>query len=256
MKKGTLFLILIVLAAGVGFWIQQMYKPQQAEIPDPLIVGTSADYRPLEFKDNNTIVGFDIDLISEIAQRLGVEYTIRDMPFDFLLVQLQSNTVHVVAAGMSETPERGEHVYFSEPYLVNDPLLVITPAEKQTEIVRFEDLFSRNVAVNQGYTAEQYMQHFEDKINIIRLPSVAEAIAALNVGRADAFITAQHTIQPILDEHKSKQWHMFALEDTTETISLAISKQYPKLKHEIDAIIKQLKEENVIKRLKEKWNIA
>ena len=255
MKKGALFVILVVFAVGVGFWIQRTYQPERESIPNPMIVGTSADFKPLAFQENNEIKGFDVDLIKEVAQRLGVNYTLKDMPFDFLLAQLQFNTIHVVAAGLSKTPERAEHVYFSDPYLIEDPLVVLVPAEKQGQVQSFDDLYNTTVIVNQGYTAEEYMKHF-DTIELLRLSNVPEAIMALDAGKASAFVTGAHTLQPIINEYGNDKFHTFRINDTTETLSLGISKQYPKLRDEINGILQQLHKEGIISQLKEKWQIA
>ena len=46
-------------------------------------VGTSADYPPFESVDESgNKVGFDIDLMTEIAKRLGVQVEWVDMPFE------------------------------------------------------------------------------------------------------------------------------------------------------------------------------
>ncbi len=255
MKKGALFVILVVFAAGVGFWIHKAYQPQQESIPDPLIIGTSADYKPLSFYKNNHIVGFDIDLIHEVANRLGVKYDIRDMPFDMLLTQLQGNTIHLVAAGMSKTPERAKVVYFSDPYISEDPLIVVTKPDQQNAIQQFSDLYYQTVVVNQGYTAEAYMDSFEN-ITLLRLPNVAEALTALEAGHAQAFVTAAHAMHPVIQERGADNFHTFAINNTSEAISLAISREYPTLRDEINTILKKLEHEGFIANLKEKWGIT
>src|SRR5690606_2112503 len=50
-----------------------------------IVVGTSADYAPYESVDaDGNFVGYDMDLIRAIAEKLGVEVEIQDMPFDSL----------------------------------------------------------------------------------------------------------------------------------------------------------------------------
>jgi len=256
MKKGALFLICIVFAIGVGFWIQKAYQPQRESIPDPLIVGTSADYKPLAFRDeNNDIQGFDIDLTAEIARRLGVTYRIKDLAFEFLLYELQNTSIHVVAAGLSYTEKRAEQVTFTQPYMVEDPLVVVTTADKQEEIQDVSDLYHKTVAVNQGYTAETYITSF-DTITPLRLPSVSEAILALKAGKADAFVTASHSMKPVLQEYGGDDFAVFSVHNATETISLAVSQAYPKLHTEINRIVTQLQNEGILEHLKDKWQIS
>ena len=75
-----------------------------------LVVGTSADYPPLEFIDNqngtNKYVGVDIELAKEIAKDLGVKLVVKNMSFDSLLVALETRKVDMVISGLTPTPER------------------------------------------------------------------------------------------------------------------------------------------------------
>ncbi len=58
-----------------------------------LNVATSADFAPFEFHalidGKDTIVGADIDMVNEIADRLGVEVNILDLDFNAVLTALQ-----------------------------------------------------------------------------------------------------------------------------------------------------------------------
>ncbi|WP_129595674.1 transporter substrate-binding domain-containing protein, partial [Anaerophilus nitritogenes] len=60
-----------------------------------IVLGTSADYPPYEFRKEingeNVIVGFDIEIAKVIADELGVELEIKDMKFDGLLAALVAN---------------------------------------------------------------------------------------------------------------------------------------------------------------------
>jgi len=255
MKKGALFVFLIVFAVGIGFWIQRAYQPQQQAIPDPLLVGISADYKPFTFREDNTIQGFEIDLIQEVTRRLGVSYELHDLTFEVLLMQLRANSLHVVASGLSSTPERREQVNFSQPYLIEDPLYIVTLADKHQEVHGIEDLYNKTVIVNQGYTAESYMQQFP-YISLLPLHNVSDAILALNAEKAYAFVTAAHTMKPVFEQYGYETFHVVPLQDVTETISLALSKQYPELQKAIDEIITQLHQEGFITQLKHTWNIS
>ena len=61
-----------------------------------LVLGTSADYAPYEFhiQENGVdkIVGFDIALAQAIADELGVELEIKDIPFDSILLAISADS--------------------------------------------------------------------------------------------------------------------------------------------------------------------
>lgn len=82
-----------------------------------LIVGTCADYPPFaSVDDNGRFVGFDMELVREIAKRLELRVEIRDMLFDTLITALQNGQIDIIAAAMQGTAERDKIVDFSIPY--------------------------------------------------------------------------------------------------------------------------------------------
>ena len=118
-------------------------------------VGTSADYPPFEDKDlNDAIVGFDIDLIKVIAQKLRFVVDLHDMDFDSLLPALGVRYIDVVAAAISETSERREFAEFTNPYFSSPMVLLYREAD---DISDFEDLEGKIVAAQSGTIQEDLL---------------------------------------------------------------------------------------------------
>jgi polar amino acid transport system substrate-binding protein len=58
---------------------------------DTIVVGTSADYPPYEYTDDKgEFVGFDMDLIRAVGEKMGKKIKIVDMGFDTLIAGLQA----------------------------------------------------------------------------------------------------------------------------------------------------------------------
>ena len=82
-----------------------------------MVVGTSATNAPWESIDaDGNYVGYDMDLINEIASRMGVEVQIEDMAFDALVAAVQTGKVNVAIASMGAKEERKEKVDFTQMY--------------------------------------------------------------------------------------------------------------------------------------------
>ncbi|MFO7635373.1 MAG: transporter substrate-binding domain-containing protein, partial [Caldilinea sp.] len=115
-----------------------------------IVVGTSADYPPFEFyNDNFQIDGFDPALIREIAEQLGVEVQFQDMAFDGLGEALVIGQVDVVIAAVSQTPERARLVDFTDTYFVSsDGYLANKSSALRVESL--EDLKDLRVGVQRG----------------------------------------------------------------------------------------------------------
>ena len=83
-----------------------------------LRVGSETVYPPFEFLDSNSgkYVGFDIDLIDEVAKRAGFEPQILSMGLDGLIPALMSGSIDVAVSALTITPERAAKVDFTNPY--------------------------------------------------------------------------------------------------------------------------------------------
>ena len=80
---------------------------------EKLYVGTNAEFEPFEYRESGNIVGFDIELVGEIAKLINAEIEIEDMAFDGLLPALQTKKIDLIIAGMTATEERKKNVNFS-----------------------------------------------------------------------------------------------------------------------------------------------
>ncbi|MEX0672071.1 MAG: transporter substrate-binding domain-containing protein [Candidatus Babeliales bacterium] len=230
---------------------QEIQKQQDAD--KMLIVGTSADFPPFSMIKDGTITGFDIDIISLIAEKLHKKIEIKDMPFTALIPQIQLGKIQVIAAGMTATPEREKRVLFTQPYLTGDPLIVITQANNP--ITSLLDLHDKEVVVNEGYTADTYMSAQEGP-KLIRLKSPAEAFLAIKTGRSFAFVTSAISVKPFFDQHGNKEFSIYTIPAAEESTSLAISMKYPELLMPIQDILDEMKEDGTIEKLKQKWNLV
>ncbi len=254
MKKGFLLLVGFITCITLIFWLIQLRKPEPTCMPTQLIIGTSADFPPFAFKnEQRELTGFDIDVITEICKRLELPYTFKDMPFEMLLPQLQLGTIHLIAAGMSATPERSQRILFSTPYLTTDPLAIIGIADGK-KIESIDDLKGKNIIVNQGYTADLYMSKIRG-INLIRLPTVADAFAALHAGKGDAYVSALSALQPFFRTYGQDSFTLTLIDDANEELAFGISKAYPELGEKINELLQDLQADGTLQKLKNTWHL-
>ena len=61
-----------------------------------------------------------MDLARAVAEKLGVELEIRELPFDQLLPALQNGEADFVLSGIERSEERDSMVDFTEPYYAAD----------------------------------------------------------------------------------------------------------------------------------------
>ncbi len=116
MKKGIKLLIAGMLILAIGGCKSENNLEQKLDTNKIYKIGTTAEYPPFETLENGKIVGYDVDVIDEVAKKIGIKYEWKDMNFDGLISALQSQKIDVVIAGISSTPEREKVVIFSTPY--------------------------------------------------------------------------------------------------------------------------------------------
>lgn len=220
---------------------------QNMQHGDTLYVGTNAEYPPFSYREGDEIVGFDIDMVKRVADKLHKKIVIIDMPFDSLIPALQTGMIHMVAAGMTPTKERAQQVFFSPVYFQGDPLVIVTL--RTNPIKDTDGLQGKKVIVNEGYTADYYVaEHVA--CDIIRLPAVNEALAAVQIGRADAYVTALSALQEYFRVIPEHPFMVSVIPDTQERYAFAISKQYPSLAESIEHTVNTLLDDGVVQSLK------
>ncbi len=90
-----------------------------------LVMATNAEFPPYEYKENDAIVGFDVDMMTAVCDKLGYELKIDDMAFDSIIAAVQSGKADVGCAGMTVTEDRMKNVLFSDPYTETNQVIVV-----------------------------------------------------------------------------------------------------------------------------------
>lgn len=156
-----------------------------------IVVGVKFDTRPYGFipEGQSEPAGFDIDLATEIADRLGVEVELVQVNSQNRILNLQSGKVDALMASMLRTPDREKEIDFSLPYLSDDQLLLV-PAG--SDIEGLGDLGpDTTVAVVQGTPEEQILlDNAPAGVKTVTYQSWPDALQSLYRGEAQAVTTS------------------------------------------------------------------
>lgn len=232
----------------------KLFKTEKTKDENCLIVGTSFDYPPYTFMQQNTIVGFDIDLIELVAQRLHKKIKIVGLPFEGLVFSLLAGEIDLIASAMSPTPRRAKFVRFTKPYLDSDQLIILSK-KKFGAVEGVQSLLGKTVVVNTGFVADTYMSG-KAGIDLIRLKTPADALMALSSGRVDAWVCAQSSAKTLLSKlHNRAEYQETVLQDTGDDYAFVVQKNNDSLANQINDVLAQLHQDGVIEQLKTKWEI-
>ena len=158
-----------------------------------LRVGTSADYPPFaSYDENHQMVGFDIALIQQIGQRLGLPVEIVDYGFDGLPMAVATGDVDVVIGAISITPERQSIANFSNVYYISTDAVLSRPEANPANLQNPAALAASRLGVQLKSIYETYAQEklintgLMPKQNLFVYIEAAQAVDALKAKTVDA----------------------------------------------------------------------
>jgi len=181
--------IVVIVIAGLAYY----FATSQAPTKEYLVVGTSPDFPPFEYIDEEgNVVGFDIDLILLLAQKAGYkDIKIVTMDFDSLIPALTQGKIDVIASGMTITEERKKVVDFTDPYWEADQAILVRE-DSGFMPKSIDDLNGKTVGVQTGTTGADYVKSYAEEhglnINVKEYSSFVLAVQDLVNGRIDAVV--------------------------------------------------------------------
>ena len=150
-------------------------------------VATDPSFVPFEMLDPETgeMVGFDMDIINEVAERAGFDVNLTTMEFSGIIPAVQTGSQEVAIAGITITDERAQVVDFSDPYY-DSGLQIIVRADNE-EVSSLEDLEGLSIATKIGSTSYDFLQQeLGEDADITPYPGTADMYMALLGRNVDA----------------------------------------------------------------------
>lgn len=263
-KLVSLGIVPAVLAMTVVAGAAQEATPSAELFGDDGVLTNCVDpsFPPMEYFENQDAqepIGFDIDLINAVGERLGAE--VEHIPSDFtgLLPALDAGRCDVVASGIYLTAERLE-TFDAQPYY-DTSVILLTPADN-TEITSPEDLAGRTVAVQAGTNYINILNELnatlqEDgqaAIDIQSYPDQTDAIQQLVVGRADATIT-QDTEAAFRETAQPGEFRIAYTYPEAETFGIYFRQGSDPLAAALAETVEALRDDGTLAGIAESWNL-
>ncbi len=86
---------------------------------------TEAQCPPFDYIKDGKIVGYEIDVIARFCREAGYALTVQDVPFDSLIMGLETGMYDCVAACLSDTPANRESLNLSEALYVSELVMAV-----------------------------------------------------------------------------------------------------------------------------------
>lgn len=225
----------------------------------PLTIGVLGDTEPYAYYDGDDLTGFNIEFMSEILDRIGVEYEFIDLPFNRMLEELKNGSLDIGMDLYLKEDRQAYTLYPSLPYTAY-PTVLFTKVGNEID-------FSGNIEVLKpyliGYIRGYYLGPLEDykedaAFDFVMTDSPEQNMENLLNDRVDLIIDIQSTGETILEKLNRR--------DEVVTLEPAIHYDYSyigfskmngleKLLAEYERIVRLMFEDGTIKALSEKYEL-
>jgi polar amino acid transport system substrate-binding protein len=228
--------------------------PEFTTLQDGVLqVGSCLDYPPFETVKNGKEQGFDVDMIDEIAKRLGLQVRWVRADFDTIFTAVAGGQFDAVAAASTITEEREQTVDFSDPYFNSRQALVVN-TEQTPDITTTDDLQSGDVVgVQKGTTGAAWVKDnlAPNGIQAQTFSSATDGLRALEGGGMTAFVADE----PFVGEATKDLPSLAVVEgiDTNEKYGFAFSPENPGLRDAVNVVLGQMIADGTYTEIFQRW---
>ena len=174
----------MLLSMGTVAFAEETTTSGAREVKGIIKVGTSADFPPFEYMENDKMLGFDIDLMNYIAARIGYGVEFVNMSFDKLIPAVVNGEVDCAISAITATDERESVVDFTRPYLAAN----VTYKDEDSAT---EELEMYSIVFKDGVADTKYLS---------RIPTQYERLFMLVNGAIEELIS-DATIEKLIEKY-------------------------------------------------------
>jgi ABC-type amino acid transport substrate-binding protein len=252
----TVAILLIVVADG-----QANAQPAQrlpTLVPGVLHIGTYFVNPPFEYISRGKEVGFEVDLMREIASRLHLRPLFVDTRWEVILQQLRDGDYDCIVGGITITPAREETLAWSEPYMTTTLSLVINSA-KTPQIRSLADLKDATVGVQAATTDYDVAIAMQQRgrigsVKVYPFARIADAMTDLAAGRITAVIKV-YPAAAWLARRTPGLRIVAQVPDDPQPLGIGFNKNNPELLAAVDSALAGMKQDGSYARLAHQWGV-
>jgi len=252
----TLFLAIPLAACGDDSTDQaDTTRWEEIQEEGTLTVGTAGTLYPASFREeeSDTLTGFDVELMKEVAKRLDLEIEFKETAFDNMLTSVQNGQIDVAANDISVTEDRKEKFAFSKPYKYTYGTAIVRKSDL-SGIESLEDLKGKKAAgeattvfmdVAREYGAEEVIYDNATNDQYLRDVSTGRTDVILNDYYLQTLALAffpefDITIHPDIAYNPQE-------------VAFLMDKENDELQENIDRVLDEMLEDGTVKKLSEQF---
>lgn len=223
-----------------------------------LTVGTAAEYEPFEYMEDGQYKGFDLDIIQDIAKKLGLTVEFANVDFDTIVPGVSSGAKYDVGIGaITVTPERKKEVDFTDSYYMDDQAIVTMKDNADITGDNYKeklDSADAKIAVQSGSTAEAFAKENFPNAELVPFKNATDCFSALQAGQSVALVTNRSVAAQLVATSFDNE-QVVKLISTGEEYAIAVNKDNSGLKDAINKALKELTDDGTVDSLMGQYNI-
>ena len=222
--------------------------------PGKLIMSTNAAFPPYEMTtDDGGFEGIDVEMATEIANRLGLELQIDDMDFDYALQAVQQGKSDIAMAGITVNKDRLVNMDFSNTY-ANGVQVVIVPED--SDIATVDDLQGKMIGVQRGTTGDSYCSADPEdggfgEDHVTQYDNGMTAVQALINGQVDAVVIDNAPAEELVKANQGLK--ILDTAYTDEDYAIAVAKGNTQLLDAINSILADMEADGTTQAIIDKY---
>ena len=222
-----------------------------------LIMSTNAAFPPYEMTtDDGGFEGIDVEMATEIANRLGLELQIDDMDFDYALQAVQQGKSDIAMAGITVNKDRLVNMDFSNTY-ANGVQVVIVPED--SDIATVDDLQGKMIGVQRGTTGDSYCSAAPEEggfgeDHVTQYDNGMTAVQALINGQVDAVVIDNAPAEELVKANEGLK--ILDTAYTDEDYAIAVAKGNTQLLDAINSILAEMEADGTTQVIIDKYITA
>jgi len=234
-------------------------QPHHTLEPGVLRVGTYFVNPPFEFISGQERVGFEVDLMNEIARRLSRRTVFVDTRWEVILSEMQRNLYDCIIGGITITPERQKVLAWSVPYMTTTLSLVVDAA-RSPGAMTLADLKDATVGVQAAttdYDAAVAMERAGQigGVKVYPFAQIGDAMKDLAAGRIGAVMKV-YPVAAWLARQTPGLRILGQVPNTPQPLGIGFNLDNPGLVDAVNGALADMGQDGSYKALAGRWGVA
>ena len=256
MKKILIALLLVTLSL-VGCGGEQNSQGVDRNSSKKIVIGVDDEFPPICFRnEKNEIVGFDVDLAKEAADRLDVDIEFKPILWKDKREEITSGNVDMIWNGLDITEERKEYLTFIKPYM-DDRQIILIRKGSELSIHSEGDLEGKIGGTQAGSTSDCYINQDEQLKNSLKAYHTYDkfngVLAALKNGDIEVLVCDELIARYEKNRNPDELELINVKIGSIMEMSVGVSKDKVDLHDKLQAVFDEMVKDGTAKKISLEW---